>query len=185
MRANKPASRSFVPSGENNGAVDTPRRYGRDQFHYDAQRNAYRCPQGQGLSDRGTKQQGGKYFPRYVSRQPVCAVCPVRPHCLSAKTAYREIYRWEHEVLLDAHLQRMQAEGAVRMRQRASLAEHPFGTLKRGCGWLHFLVRGKEKASGEPGLLMLRYNFRRLLTILGINGRRQVLNRRNNAMSAA
>lgn len=93
----------FVPSGEKNGAVDTPRRYGRDQFHYDAQRNAYRCPQGQGLSERGSKQQGGKYFRRYVSRQPVCAVCPVRPHCLSAKTAYREIYRWEHEVLLDAH----------------------------------------------------------------------------------
>ncbi len=168
----------YVPASENKGPVDTEKRYGRDQFSFDPARNAYCCPQGQWLSLCGSQQQGDKRVLRYASARSVCARCAVRERCLSAKTARREIYRWEHEAIMDAHRERMQKEGAARMLQRASLAEHPFGTLKRWCGWLHFMVRGKDKASGELGLLMLCYNFRRLITILGIEGMSQMLKMR-------
>ena len=53
-------------------------------------------------------------------------------------------------------------------RQRAALAEHPFGTLKLWCGWRHFLLRGLAKVQAELSLLMLSYNFKRVLTILGL-----------------
>lgn len=54
------------------------------------------------------------------------------------------------------------------IKKRGSLAEHPFGTIKQHLGWTHFLVRGREKVSGENALIMFSYNFRRLLNLIGI-----------------
>ncbi len=45
--------------------------------------------------------------------------------------------------------------------------EHPFGTIKRSLGWDHYLLRGKEKVSGENALIMFCYNFKRVLNLLG------------------
>ena len=50
----------------------------------------------------------------------------------------------------------------------AALAEHPFGTIKQKLGWSHFLMRGKTKVAGENALIMLTYNFRRMLNLIGI-----------------
>ena len=69
----------------------------------------------------------------------------------------------------------MKQAGGSMMRTRASMVEHPFGTLKRWCGWVHFLVRGKEKVSGEMNLLMLCYNLKRVLSIFGIDRFREIL----------
>jgi len=55
------------------------------------------------------------------------------------------------------------------LRKRAALVEHPFGTLKVWCGWRHFLLRGLPKVRAELNLLMLCYNFKRLLNILGVD----------------
>jgi len=54
------------------------------------------------------------------------------------------------------------------VKKRGSIVEHPFGTIKRTLGWDHFLVRGKEKVSGENALIMFTYNFKRLLNLIGI-----------------
>ena len=63
----------------------------------------------------------------------------------------------------------MQTRKAKNMiKQRAALAEHPFCTIKQKLGWSHFLVRGKVKVAGENTLIMLTYNFRRLLNLIGI-----------------
>ena len=56
----------------------------------------------------------------------------------------------------------------IRVKQRAALAEHPFGTIKQKLGWSHFLMRGKIKVSGENALIMLTYNFKRMLNLIGI-----------------
>lgn len=52
------------------------------------------------------------------------------------------------------------------MRQRASVVEHPFGTLKRWFGWDHFLMRGFQKVRGENALMVLGYNLTRVINIL-------------------
>ena len=54
------------------------------------------------------------------------------------------------------------------MKLRASLAEHPFGTIKQTLGWSHYLLRGQEKVSSENTLIMFTYNFKRLLNLIGI-----------------
>ena len=79
------------------------------------------------------------------------------------------MYRWEHEHITEEHVKRMQTDEAKAIiKKRGSIAEHPFGTIKRSLGWDHFLVRGKEKVSGENALIMFSYNFKRLLNLIGI-----------------
>ena len=60
------------------------------------------------------------------------------------------------------------ATGVAMMDRRKTLAEHPFGTLKCRAGYRHFLVRGLAKVRGELGLMVLCYNFTRVLNIIGL-----------------
>lgn len=72
----------------------------------------------------------------------------------------------------------MEEDGETYMKARRSLAEHPFGTLKRWSGWDHFMVRGRKTVNGELSLMMLCYNFKRVLNILGVDGFRAYLEKR-------
>ena len=96
----------------------------------------------------------------------------------TTKDGRRQIYRSEHAPVAEAHRRRMAEEGAERMRQRASLVEHPFGTLKRWFGWDHFLVRGFKKVRGEMALMVLGYNLTRVINILGLQAFRDYCARR-------
>ena len=87
--------------------------------------------------------------------------------------------RWEHEDVAERHQARMHNNKGI-MRQRSALVEHPFGTLKRRAGWDHFLMRGLEKSQGEFSLMVLGYNFTRVLTILGIDTLRDYCGQRSN-----
>ena len=75
--------------------------------------------------------------------------------------------RWEHETVVDDHKRRMAQAGGA-MKKRSQLVEHPFGTLKFRAGMHHFLMRGLEKCRGEFSLMVLCYNFTRVLNTLGL-----------------
>ena len=79
------------------------------------------------------------------------------------------MFRWEHEHITEHHNEKMKTEEyKAIIKKIGSLAEHPFGTIKRNLGWNHFLVRGREKVSGENALIMFAYNFKRMLNLIGI-----------------
>ena len=52
-------------------------------------------------------------------------------------------------------------------RQRKSLCEHPFGTVKRAMDGGYCLTKGKRKVTGEFALIFLAYNLKRVVNILG------------------
>ncbi|MDI4239572.1 transposase, partial [Bradyrhizobium sp. Arg237L] len=106
---------------------------------------------------------------RYVSRKAVCDGCSLRGRCVEKGSQTRTIYRWVHEDVIERHQARMRNADSP-MRRRGSLVEHPFGTLKCRAGYRHFLVRGLDKVRGEWSLMVLCYNFSRLLNILGFDG---------------
>jgi transposase len=163
---------AYVPEAEKNNRLAKQGRFALNQFTYIAVQNVYRCPAGAELRPmQGYKEDaGGKRHVRYVSSRSDCGPCPLRSRCLSAKARRREIYRWEHQDVIERHRARMaQAEAAAMMRNRSALAEHPFGTLKCRAGYRHFLVRGFDKVRGEWSLMALCYNFTRLLHILGFD----------------
>lgn len=167
---------AHVPEPAPRGASAGADRLPRSRFVYEAEADGYRCPQGQWLRRHRELVRDGKRSLGYASDPRVCAQCPLRSACLPARTDYREIYRWEHEDWLEQHYRpRLAEQGGERQRQRAELAEHPFGTLKRWCGWDHFLVRGLSRVQGEMDLLMLSYNLRRVLQLLGPQGLRELL----------
>lgn len=158
----------YVPEPDKQAQVRQQGRFARDDFSYDAQANAYRCPAGQMLPFSTTIKKHGKKLYVYRGSVPVCRVCPLKDRCLSKRSSVRSVNRWEHEAVAERHRARMKQAGAEKMRQRASLCEHPFGTLKLWCGWNHFLLRGLEKVSAEMSLLMLSYNFKRVLSLLDL-----------------
>jgi transposase len=160
---------AFVPEPQRGKRLEQAGRFGLDAFAYDAGADAYRCPAGQLLAAMrgGRKDVTGKLRIKYASRRFVCSGCAVRTQCLSPQGKRRVIERWEHEAVIERHRARM-ANGDDMMRRRKALAEHPFGTLKCRAGYRHFLVRGLAKVRGELGLMVLCYNFTRVLNIIGL-----------------
>lgn len=105
----------------------------------------------------------------YRLSSKLCKVCLLKSSCLSDKTNYKQMYRWEHESIIDTYTTKMNTKEAKDIvKKRGSIVEHPFGTIKRTLGWDHFLVRSKKKVLGENALIMFTYNFRRLLNLIGI-----------------
>ena len=52
------------------------------------------------------------------------------------------------------------------IRKRKELTEHPFGTIKRGMGFGHFLQRGEQKIRGEFSFIGFVYNLKRVMKIV-------------------
>jgi transposase len=160
----------YVPPPEPRGnSAERNARLSSAEFRYDAEQDCYHCPGGQTLSPVGKPvNRNGTARQRYRSKATACATCTLRAQCLSANATRREIERSEHAEAAARHRAHMQ-DSAAKMRERAALCEHPFGTLKRWLGWDHFLVRGFDKVGGEMALLVQCYNLRRLLSIVGID----------------
>jgi hypothetical protein len=72
-----------------------------------------------------------------------------------------------HEEVVDEMRARVRLHPEV-MDERKKVAEHPFGTIKRAFGAPYLLLKGLRKVGGEVGLLMIAYNLRRALNILGV-----------------
>lgn len=140
----------------------------RDQFTYDAEQDCYYCPQGNRLAPRGKPhQKNGKWMTRYTSKAQTCHECLRQDECLGQQSKIKQIQRWEHESVVTRHKMRME-QNPNTMKRRSAIVEHPFGILKQRAGMHHFLMRGLEKCQGEFSLMVLGYNFTRVVNILGI-----------------
>jgi hypothetical protein len=167
--AAEPASASvYVPIPDTHKALNRQGRLSGERFHYNSAIDAYVCPGGELLPPCGQPvERSGVLRTRYTRPASPCQGCRLKGVCLAKPDSPRTVYRSEHAERIAAHRQRMDEQGAARMRQRAGLVEHPFGTLKRWFGWDHFLVRGFEKVAGEMSIMMLGYNLTRVINTLG------------------
>ena len=158
-----------VPVPNRNKAKKEKGVFTKEDFVYDKERDYYLCPNHQILKRTPTPQKRqNRVNYTYRSTNSHCKVCPLRDKCLPEKTSYKSIYRWEHEDVIEHHHQKMQTPEAKKLiSKRGAIVEHPFGTTKRTLGWDHFLVRGREKVSGENALVMFVYNFRRMFNLIG------------------
>jgi transposase len=80
-----------------------------------------------------------------------------------AESAFNTTYNEEG---LSVKQVRIKGERSV-VKERKSIVEHPFGTIKRAMEAGHCLCKGKGKASGEFALTFLAYNMKRVINILG------------------
>jgi transposase len=137
-------------------------RFGKQDFVYLPNEDVYRCPAGEKLTYRYTNEESGRTLRHYWTG--ACRHCPLKSQC--AKANERRIKRWEHEHLLDAVQQRLDANPQA-MRQRRETVEHPFATLKMRMGATHFLMKRLPKVATEMALHVLAYNLTRVINIMG------------------
>jgi Transposase DDE domain len=137
-------------------------RFDKQDFIYVAQNDVYRCPAGEQLTYRYTREEDGKNRRRYWTSN--CQACPLKPKCIPSPQ--RRISRWEHEAVLEKVQARLDTD-PNKMRVRRQTVEHPFGTIKSWMGSTHFQMKTLKKVGAEMALHVLAYNMKRVMQILG------------------
>jgi len=138
-------------------------RFGKQDFRYVAEEDAYICPAGERLVYHYTNQERGLSLRRYWTT--ACRACAIKDRCTTGKE--RRITRWEQEHILEDVQQRLD-EHPETMRQRRETVEHPFGTIKYWMGYTHFQMKTQKRVATEMALHVLAYNLKRVINIFGI-----------------
>jgi transposase len=133
----------------------------REAFTYDEASDSWTCPAGETLRPCEISEE--RQITRYGTT--ACSDCALKPQCTKGKS--RRITRHFYEDAREAMHQRAVTEPSW-MALRRNLVEHPYGTMKWLMGRPRFLVRGLKKASAEMALVVLGFNLKRTLTILGV-----------------
>ena len=144
--------------------------YNHENFKYDPLSDTYTCPQGEVLRTNGRwyTTHGRRNilisFKQYKTK--ACKSCPARLKCTRSKTGRlieRSIYTENYEK------NRKNVEEKEQLyRRRQTIAEHPFGTIKRQWGFSYILTKqGIDRATSDVGFMFIAYNLRRIISILG------------------
>ena len=138
-------------------------RFGKQDFVYIPEEDAYRCPADQRLTWRFTSVEKGMTLHSYWTSK--CAECPLKPNARPAKE--RRIKRWEHEAVIDASA----GPAGPRAEEHARPPRDPSRTSVRhpqGLDGRHPLQdQNPRKGSTETSLHVLTYNLKRVIAILG------------------
>ena len=160
-----------VPDQGKSNENGTQPDYFVSKFTYNKQTNTYTCPEGHPLTTTGKwhkktgrTEESGYRFQKY--RTSACKTCPVKDLCTSRKGG-REIDRSQYAEAVEENHQRYK-ENAQLYRKRQEINEHIFGTIKRKWGYNYTDLIGLEKVNGEHSLIMLVYNIKRSINILGV-----------------
>jgi transposase len=160
-----------VPDQGKSNENGTQPEYLVSQFTYNQEDNTYTCPQGKILTTTGSwhkktgrTEESGYQFQKY--RTTACKSCSVKDQCTSRKGG-REIDRSQYATAVEENHQRYKANAQL-YRKRQEINEHIFGTIKRKWGYNYTDLIGLEKVNGEHSLIMLVYNIKRSINILGV-----------------
>jgi hypothetical protein len=136
----------------------------KDQFLWDADRQSYRCPEGQELgyvSSRTERRAGGQEVVLDLYRCPgeYCQACPRRAACTCNPGAGRTVSRARGEEVMEALRERMKtAAGKALYKLRRQTVERGFADLKAHRRLERLRCRGLERARTQVGLNILVHN---------------------------
>lgn len=134
------------------------------QFHYEAELNAYRCPQGQLLTYRTTNREG---YREYRSDPKQCRNCPLLASCTQnaqkIKTVTRHVWEESRE-RIDAH--RLTPEGRRIYKRRKETIERSFADGKELHGQRYVRMRGLLRAMEQCLLSAACQNMKKMALIL-------------------
>lgn len=139
--------------------------YGPARFTYDAERDEYRCPEGQPLHRRWEKRE--QQVIMYSAEPETCNACPVKAAC-TASDQGRQVHRSIHGETL-ARLRAVQETPAYKkaMRKRQVWVEPLFGEAKDWHGLRRFRLRGLWKVNCEALRIAAGQNLKRWLSKVG------------------
>lgn len=150
--------------------------FAKSDFIYSKQGDIYTCPEGEILKTNSkvyTKIRKGRKnysFKEYKAEYTICKNCINKDKCASTRlnrNQGRFIERYLTADYTEANRERVKNNKNY-YRERQSIVEHPFGTIKRQWGYSYTLLKGLEKVGGEFNIICLCYNMRRSVSILGV-----------------
>ena len=152
--------------------TNTPKEFNNKGKHvYVSDRNVGICPMGNIMYPQSYSIARGSAVYRNAN---ACRNCPQRAHCKSyydrqlevtmAQSAFTKEYN-DTELFVK---QIIYVPDKTIMRKRKSIAEHPFGTIKRNMDSAYCLLKRTENVRGEFALTYLVYNLKRAINILGV-----------------
>jgi transposase len=146
-------------SSKNNGLYDMK------IFEYNKSEDYYKCPSGAIMQGNDVIYKKRNHrVRRYTTKK--CEGCLLRSKCTANKRG-RIIERSIYQEAIEENAKRV-AQNPDYYKLRQQITEHQFGTLKRQWDFTYTLMRGKENVLSEVNIMMMVYNLRRLITILGI-----------------
>ena len=158
----------LCPQGQSQGASwdkQSEKYYLKSRFQYDAQRDSYRCPQGQELT-RLSEYKGSEQYPGYVLYSTLaCEGCAQRSHCTKSAQG-RRIKRYAEDAAKEQLRQKME-EPKTRERylKRQGMVEPVFSQLKCRQGLRRFRRKGLKAVRCEFALHAMAYNLSRAMAL--------------------
>jgi transposase len=139
--------------------------YGASRFAYDAERDEYRCPQGQPLPRRKTKHTEEEVL--YRADAATCNACPVKASCIDSDRG-----RMLHRSFYAEYLERVRGYHATEaykkaLRKRRVWVEPLFAEAKQWHGLRRFRLRGLENVNTQGLLIAAGQNLKRWLAATG------------------
>ena len=152
----------FIPIPKNN-KKEEDKKTG-IKFTYDKENDEYQCSQGKKLKLKRKNRKLKKIFYNVYQCED-CKECPLKSKCTKSKIG-RNIYINVVQDWIDNYKKRMQkTKSKEKNKERKTIVEHPFGTIKWMMDIFHFLLTGKAKVQIELDLYTTAYNFKRLINI--------------------
>jgi hypothetical protein len=156
-----------VPTDEPPSSVVVSQKDGR--CVYVAGRNLVLCPMGKTLYPGFYKKATGQgvLFNREACKSCTCkCTTEARGRRQQVPMTEEDFSHFYNDADLFIKQMRIKPDKGI-IRQRKSIVEHPFGTIKRGMDAGYCLTRGLRNVAGEFSLTFLAYNVKRIINILG------------------
>ena len=155
--------------GTSSNAPDA--NYNMNHFIYDELPDTYTCPQSRILKTNGNWYKKISHSKHYLVKHyktNACLACPVRKSC-TQNLKGRVIERSEYAPYVEINRLNIEADPAT-YKKRQSIAEHPYGTIKRQWGFYYVITKkGIKRAGADVGFMFVAYNLRRLMNIIDKN----------------
>jgi transposase len=135
---------------------------------YIPERNIALCPMGKVLYPSSYDEWNGVYF----KNKEACKQCTFR--CTKKEKNFSHHVRLPPEKFSTEYNDKDLAVKQVRIKpdadlikQRKSIVEHPFGTIKQNMNTRNCLTKGIKNITGEFSLTFLAYNLKRAINLIG------------------
>jgi len=159
------------PLWDKTASATKPRRFGPQDFAYDAESKTCICPAGEFLYQNGSRVViQGREAVKFTGAKRVCGPCPLRDPCLRHpdRTPVRQVVFFtgrNHNP--ESHSARMKRkidspEGRARYGERFATVEPVFGNLRYNKGLDRFTLRGQRKVDTQWKLYCLVHNIEKL-----------------------
>jgi transposase len=149
------------------GIIDEDRRFKKDKFKYDPEKDEYTCPEGMKLireskNSQKTRRKNGFEVEYLQYRCRECKDCFNQEKCCRSKIG-RKITRYSDETLREEMHDLLRSDwGYETYKARMCTNEPVFGNIKYNKGFSEFHLRGLSNVKGEFSLMAIAHNLEKM-----------------------